>query len=150
MQHSWKQSIGVLTVACGLVVGTAGVAMAEAGNPSGSGDAASATGQGRHVRRGAIKAAFDAAVATIGIEPQALKDAVKGGQTVGQVADANGSSAQAVVDAVVAALEGKVDAAVAAGTIDSARAAKVKERIPAAADRFVNTLPRRVKTGSAG
>ena len=145
MKHSKKISVASITIAGMLALGSVGVAGAQTDGGSSPSHAKASTASGRQVRRGAVKLAFQTAATTIGIEPSALKDAVKGGQTIGQVADANGSSAQAVVDAIVAVLGSKVDEALAAGTIDAARAAKAHVRIPAVADRFVNTLPRRLQ-----
>ena len=60
---------------------------------------------GKQARRGkvarAVKAEFAVAAKTIGVTPEALRTAIKGGQTVAQVAAAHNVSAQTVIDAVV-------------------------------------------------
>jgi hypothetical protein len=53
-------------------------------------------------RRHAIRV-LRLAAKTIGIEPKELREAIRGGQTVAEVAEANGVDPQAVVDALVTA-----------------------------------------------
>ena len=157
---SIKQSLAAVTLAGLLTVGVAGTAFAA---PSDPGAASSDTPAGqtqtqnqtqtqdraahRGVRREAIKAAAQAAASTIGVDVAELRAAVKGGQTVGAFAESKGVSADSVVAAVVEALNGRIDQAVTDGKVDEARAAKVKERVPAFAQRLVNTVPKRFQTG---
>jgi DNA polymerase IIIc chi subunit len=56
------------------------------------------------------KAEFDVAAKTIGISPADLRTAVKGGQTVAQVAQAHNVQPQTVIDAVVNDLTAKAQA----------------------------------------
>ena len=78
---------------------------------------------------------IEEAAEAIGIDVEALVDALRGGQTLAEVAEANGVEPQAVIDAMVAAAQERIDAAVEAGRLDEAeaaeRAANVTERITA-------------------
>lgn len=74
-----------------------------------------------------------AAAEVIGIEPQAVVEGIRAGGTVADVAAANGSSGQAVVDALVAAASERIDQAVADGRMTAEEGAEklagVGERI---------------------
>lgn len=78
----------------------------------------------------------------IGITPKDLVAGVKSGKSIAQVAQANGVEPQTVIQALVTAGNARTDAAVKAGKLTAARAAKIKERLPDLADRVVNRLPR--------
>lgn len=152
-----KKFLATVTAAGLLTLGAAGTAFAAENDPgTASSDTPAAheqrqtqtQNQGAHrgARWEAIKVAAEAAASTIGVEVTELKDAVKGGQTVGAFAESKGVSTQSVVDAVVKALDDRIDQAVADGKVDEARAAKVKERVPEFAQRLVNTVPKRFQT----
>lgn len=83
-------------------------------------------GRGRHL---------EAAAEAIGIEADALREALQGGQTMAQVAEANGVEVQAVVDALVADRTERIDQAVADGRLPQEEAdekkANLEERITA-------------------
>ena len=78
---------------------------------------------------------IEEAAEAIGIDVEALVDALRGGQTLAEVAEANDVEPQAMIDALVAAAQERIDAAVEAGRLDEAeaaeRAANVTERITA-------------------
>lgn len=84
---------------------------------------------GRHGRGPNLEVAADA----IGIEVDALHEALEGGDTLAQVAEANGVDPQAVIDALVADVQTHLDEEVASGelTQDEAdeRFAEASERI---------------------
>ena len=63
-------------------------------------------------------------------------DGVRNGETIAEIAAANGSSGEAVVEALVAQLQERLDAAVAADRITAAEAA---EKLADATERL-NTL----------
>lgn len=63
-----------------------------------------------------------AAAKAIGIDDAALRDAVKSGKTIAQVAQDHGVDPQKVIDAIVADLKTHLDADVAAGRITQAQA----------------------------
>ncbi|MGZ4690942.1 MAG: hypothetical protein ACXVJW_01600 [Acidimicrobiia bacterium] len=93
------------------------------------------------IRRHARHSAAVVAAGVIGIEPQALVDAVKGGQSVADVARSHNVEPQAVIDAVVKAADTKIDAAVEAGKLNADRASTMKERLPQRVTRLVNATP---------
>ena len=88
-------------------------------------------GPGRH----AIRAGLEAAAEAIGIEPAALREAIQGGQTIAEVAAANGVDAATVVDAMVADAEERIATAVSEGRITQEQAderlATLEERMTA-------------------
>ena len=134
-----KKLIASLTAAGLLTFGVAGTAFAAEGD-SGSGGNAPATQQQGHrgLRRGVLRIAGEAAATAIGIDKAELRDAVKGGSTIAEVAESKGVSVESVTDAIVAALTDKLDQAVANGKVTAERAATVKERLPERADAFVH------------
>ncbi len=91
---------------------------------------------GHQARR--VRAAGHVAADTIGIEPKALRTAVRDGQSVADVARSHDVDPQAVIDAIVAAANTKIDAAVDAGKIDADRAATMKEKVPVRVTKLVN------------
>jgi hypothetical protein len=146
-----KKLLATITAVGVLTLGAAGTAFAADNGGGGASDQPAASTQTqnpqaqRGARRVAFKVAVEAATTTIGVDAAELKAAVKGGQTVGAFAESKGVSAGSVVDAIVKALDDRIDQAVADGKLPAERAAKVKERVPQLADRFVNTLPKRVQ-----
>ena len=68
---------------------------------------------------------------TIGITPQALRADLVSGQSIAQVAAANGSSASAVESALTKAADGAVQQAQTAGKLTAAQAAAIEARLPA-------------------
>lgn len=74
--------------------------------------------QGSRVDVGAV---FDAAVAYLQIDKQTLFRNLKNGQSLAQIAVAQGKTADGLVNAVVAAAQTQLDAAVAAGKLSAAK-----------------------------
>jgi hypothetical protein len=72
----------------------------------------------------------------LGIEPSALIQQMQAGQTIAEIA---GGETQAVIDALVAEGNAKLDEAVENGRLDAERAAELKTALPARAEQFVNT-----------
>jgi hypothetical protein len=89
-------------------------------------------------RRELVNAAIDISAKTIGLTPKALRQALASGQSVAQVATAHSVSPTTVVNALVAAGNARIDKAVANHHLSAARAAKLKARLPGAAQRFVD------------
>jgi len=89
-------------------------------------------GEGRGHGRG-LRLGFDAAAEAIGIEPSALLEALRDGQTMAEVAEANGVAVADVVAAMVAEANEHLAEAVADGRITQEqadeRAATLEERI---------------------
>ena len=82
------------------------IAALEAAGPMGGGHGGPGKGMGGNL---------DAVATVIGITTDELQTALQGGQTLAEIAVANGSSAQAVIDALVAEMKAHLDEEVAAG-----------------------------------
>jgi len=67
-----------------------------------------------------------------------LRQAVRNGQSVAGVASAHNVNPDDVKTAIVDDISAKIDQAVTNGRLSPDRAAKVKERLPNAVDRFMN------------
>jgi len=82
------------------------------------------------------RVSLETAASTIGISEEDLRTALEGGQTLAEVAAANGVEPQAVIDALVAEATTRLDEAVADGRIEQAdadeRRADLTERITTA------------------
>lgn len=117
----------LIAVAAAVVVGAtcAGGALAE-GRP-GDGH----PGPGRGAERGPVFGMLQAAAAYLELTPQALAEQLRSGKSLAQVAEARGKSVQVLVDAIVAGAKTRLDAAVAAGKISSAKAAEILSRLKA-------------------
>jgi hypothetical protein len=88
---------------------------------------------------------LQAAAAYLELTPQALAGQLRSGNSLAQVAEARGKSVQGLVDAIVAAAKTRLDAAVSAGKISSAKAAQMlaslKARVTAMVTRTAPTRP---------
>lgn len=89
---------------------------------------------GRHQRGPGL----DVVAGTIGITVDELKEALQGGSTIADVAVANGSSADAVINAMVSAATDRIDQAVADGKIDADKADEIKSNLTERITNFVN------------
>jgi uncharacterized protein YidB (DUF937 family) len=74
----------------------------------------------------------------ISISNDELRDALRDGRTLAEIADANGVDPQRVVDVLVDNATERLDAAVAAGRIDEATAEERKDSLPDRAAKLVN------------
>lgn len=94
----------------------------------------------RHRARRLFGAALEVSAGAIGIDPEFLKAEVLAGETIASVAEDNGVAVQVVIDELVAAAEEAIDEKVATADrdIDPERVAKLKEKLPEIAERFVN------------
>jgi hypothetical protein len=134
LKHRTKQFVAAAALAGAVAAGTAGAAVAA---DAGSGAPKDPAAQVRHPRR--VARALGTVVAdTIGIERSALRDALKSGQSIAEVAQAHGVDPQAVIDAALAAIDGRVDQAVANGRISAERGEAVKAKAAERASTFVN------------
>jgi len=86
-------------------------------------------GRGRHL---------EAAAEAIGIEADALREALQSDQTIAQVAEANGVEPQAVVDALVADVSARIDQKVADGDLTQEEADEKKAELPERITALVN------------
>ena len=105
---------------------------------------------GRHGGPGRFgaKVSLETAATTIGISEDDLRTALQDGQTLAEVATANGVEPQAVIDALVAEATTRLDQAVTDGRIEQAdadaRKAELTERITTAVNEgFPATAGRR-------
>ena len=90
----------------------------------------------RHRHR--LHVGLDVISTTIGITEAELREELRGGQTIAEVAAANGVSAQTVIDAMVEAINVRVDEALAAGNIDEELAAEIRANALERATAIVN------------
>ncbi|HZJ27454.1 MAG TPA: hypothetical protein VFF40_10675 [Acidimicrobiia bacterium] len=81
---------------------------------------------GGHHRGGGLEGVAEA----IGIDADALKEALQSGQTIAEVAEANGVDPQVVVDAMVAGISEKLDQAVESGRLTQEEADQRKAEAP--------------------
>jgi uncharacterized protein (DUF433 family) len=139
------------TAATAALLATGGVAVAgaaDSGSPTTTAKPPAATGEQRagarfaH-RRVAVRVLAITAKA-IGVERADLVAQLRAGKTVAQVAETHGVDAATVEHALNAAFAKRVDAALASGRIDEARATQMKERASARVKTFVEETPKRV------
>lgn len=83
-------------------------------------------------------ARLETVAGVIDIEVDALKEALQDGQTIAEVAAANGSSAQAVIDALLAEMHTNLDQAIEDGKLTSERADEIKADAPERIESMVN------------
>ena len=88
--------------------------------------------------RGARGGLLKAAGTYLGVTPQQLVTELRAGKSLAQVATAKSKSVDGLKQALLAAVKQKVEAAVAAGRLDAARAQQLLERAPAHIARLVN------------
>ncbi len=88
--------------------------------------------------KGARGGLLKAAATYLGVTNAQLVTDLRAGKSLAQVATAKSKSVDGLEQALLAALKQKVDAAVAAGRLDAARAQKLLERAPAHIERLVN------------
>lgn len=92
--------------------------------------------------RGARGGLLKAASTYLGLTHRQLATELRSGKSLAQIATAKSKSVDGLKEALLAALKQKVDAAVAAGRLDSARAQKLLERAPAHIERLVQRTRR--------
>jgi hypothetical protein len=85
-----------------------------------------------------LKGAAGVVTTAIGIDRPALRQGLRDGLTIAQIATAHGVAPQTVIDALVAAADKKLEAAVTAGKISSERAGRIEQRLPARITKLVN------------
>ncbi len=95
-----------------------------------------------------IPGAIETAARTIGISEDDLVEGLKNGKTVAQIAQENGVDPQAVIDALVATANSKIDERAVAGGIPADRVEAAKRKAAEMATKFVNETP--FKPGMGG
>jgi hypothetical protein len=133
---------GALAVAALSPIGIASAQEAE--QPPDTPDAtAEATPKPRAQRRAAVRERVEQRVSSrrgeiaeyLGLTPEALRQELKSGKSLAEIA---GPNAQGLVDMLTAKAHARIDAAVAAGKIDEARATTLKEKAATAVQRLVD------------
>ncbi len=124
----------IATAAAGLALFTGTLAIAGTAYAQSERAPAPPAGQGEHLgRRGPahrlVSAVIKTAADTIGVEPRELLNQLRQGKSIAEVATEHGVDPQAVVDAVVAKANERIDQAVADGKLSSERAAQIKEKL---------------------
>src|SRR4051812_27269707 len=137
-----KKLIAALCVAAALGAGAfaldaVGPASAADTTDSTAADPTAALGS-PHVRRAVIRDFGRVAADTIGVTADELRDAVRGGQSVVEVATAHNVDPATVKDALVTEGNRLIDKASANGRIDQPRADQLRQRLPAFVDRLIN------------
>lgn len=96
--------------------------------------------EGAAGRRAKLRGSIDAAATALGTTPQELREQLRSGRTIAQIAEANGADVQAVVDAMVAEVAKRVDEKVASGSI-------TREQGDALIERATKRITDRVNNG---
>ena len=78
---------------------------------------------------GHVGASLDAAAEALGVTADELRDALRDGKSIADVAGEKGVDVQTVIDALVADATAKIDEKVASGDLDADRAAELKENL---------------------
>jgi hypothetical protein len=135
MKRGRKQAIAIL-VAAVIAAGGAGGALAHGG--PGKRDA----GVKRALNhRGGVRL-FRAAADYLGLSPQALRDELRAGKSLAQVATAQGKSVDGLEQTILSAVKARLDQAVAAGRLSATREQAFLDRLSSRLDTLVNrTLP---------
>ena len=150
-----KLRTAIATATTAAVLATSGVALAGAATGTSSTPASNApvvapaaAAQATHpalrhrarVRlRRLLRGAAGVVTKTIGIDRPTLRQELRSGKTIADIANEHGVDPQTVVDALVTAATNRLDAAVAAGRITSERASKIEPRLPDRITKLVNT-----------
>ncbi len=135
--HRTKQLVAAVALAGAVTAGTAGVAVAADGDAGAGAGAAPAATAEHHPRR-ALHRAARVIRDTLGVEHGALREAMKGGQSIAEYATSLGQDPQVVVDALLDAVTTRVDRAVANGRITAERGEEIKAEAPARIDTLMN------------
>lgn len=141
-------TVGVVTL------GTAGVAAAQQTGGSTSPTTQAGTNV-KHPRRGTQRAALRIVAKTLGAQPRVVVTGLCGGQTLAQIAAANGKSASDLTSALVKAADARIEKAEKAGKITSSQASQRESTVSAKITQLVNsyqpsaTRCQRLQSGSS-
>ena len=115
----------------------------EAARPEGHGDRGHRGGQ-RGARLGSI-------AETLGLDGAEIREALQNGDSIADIAEAQGIDLETVVDSLLAEAEERLDAAVEAGRIDETKAAEMLAEAETKIDDMVNgTFPFEGRRGGFG
>jgi hypothetical protein len=103
-------------------------------------------------RRGhrVLKDAVQAAAKQIGVSENDLKQALKDGKSIAQVAKEHDKSVDDVVNAVVKNATNAIDQAVKDGKLDAKKADELKQKLPDRVKQLVNREPKRGSSATPG
>jgi hypothetical protein len=130
--------VGSLTLAATGIVGPANAQTPSAESMLTSGDHGGWFARFRHHRREVRRHVADLTADTIGVSREQLRDELKAGSSIADVANGHGVDPQVVVDTLAADANGRVDQALANGRIDEEQATKIKDRLPQAVQKLVD------------
>jgi len=85
--------------------------------------------RGCRVGRHWFRPGLDVAAEALGITEQELRDALRDGSSIAELAEQRGVDLQTVIDALVAEATARIDEQVAEGDLDAERAAELKEQL---------------------
>jgi|SRR6516162_6656860 hypothetical protein len=140
-----KRFIAPVVVGAGLLGGVAATGTAFAASP-----AAPTTTSPSHTGKGALrtwvqahrkelrKAGLNISAKTIGITPQALRADLRAGNSIAGVATQHSVNPQNVVNALVSAVDARVNQAVTAGKLTSTQASTIEARLPTVLTKVVD------------
>ena len=94
--------------------------------------------RGGHSHRGFGRFGGGDILEELGLDAEAIRDGIADGLNLGEIAEANGSSAEALADALTEQAEERLDDAVESGRIDEDRAAEIRAQIEERVDGIVN------------
>jgi uncharacterized protein (DUF433 family) len=140
-----KKILALLVTA--LLLGAGGLTIASAADSPASSSPSTAApspdgGQHHGVRVAMRRFAFKTAADTIGISPADLLKAMKGGHSIAEVAKSHNVEPQAVIDAVVSALDARIQQALTDGKITADQAKKLKAAVATRVPKAVNANPK--------
>jgi uncharacterized protein (DUF433 family) len=136
------------TLVTAAVLGAGGMAVASAAAPTSSSPSATKPAPKAHrsgVRTKARRFAFKTAADTIGIAPADLLKAMKGNHSIADVAASHHVARQTVIDAIVSALDARIDKALADGKITTEQATNAKAAVATRAPKFVDAKPHQIR-----
>lgn len=136
-----KKILATTALGAGLLAGTVALAVGPldlAGAQTPTTQSADAATQGHGHGHKLARHEFKVAADTIGVKPAELREAIKNGQSIAEVAVEHGKTADDVVNAVVADAWAKVDQAVTNGKLTQEQGDKIKARLPERVTKLVN------------
>ncbi len=136
-----KKLVATVALAGAITAGTAGAAFAADGSTSTSGSTdPSAQPAKRHpgIRRAVRRGAFKIVLDTVGGTKEALRAALKGGQSISDYATSQGKKPEDVVTALVNAADTKLDQLATDHKLSQERVDAIKVKVPERVNTFVN------------
>ena len=142
MKDRSKQLVVAVALAGAVTVGTAGVAVAAGGGSGsvpapGTAEATPVATAERHPRR-VIHRIAHVVRDTLGVERGALREGMRNGQSIAEFATSLGQDPQVVADALLGAVNTRVDRAVADGRMTAERGEEITANAPARIDALMH------------